>query len=203
MQWALVVDRGGHKGRIIPIRTSPLAIGRDDDCQLRTSNPYVSHRHCELLTEGDKVILRDCNSTNGTFINDQRIDKEAELHEGDRLQIGAMRFVVKQAGNDADHEVPAPRLQAASAPPKSHRRVDEDAIGEMLLEMDEKAEENRAAPGSWRKPKTEESKDPSPPLPPKSRGEEKEFDPPAAKVASKMLKGKGDWLKRKPGDSDS
>ena len=205
MNWALVVDRGGNKGKIIPIRISPLAIGRDDDCQLRTSNPYVSHRHCELLTEGDKVILRDCNSTNGTFINDQRIDKEAELHEGDRLQVGAMRFVVRQAGNDADPEVPTPRHPAASAAPKPNRRADEDAIGEMLLEMDEKAEENRAAPGSWRTPRAEESKDPSSPNPPppESRGEEKEFDPPTAKIASKMLKGKGDWLKRRPGDSDS
>ena len=202
MKWALVVDRGGHKGKTFAIRISPLAIGRDDDCQLRTSNPYVSHHHCELRTEGDKIILRDCNSTNGTFVNDQRIDKEAELHEGDRLQIGAMAFVVRQTEDDADHDL-APSDQAATPPPKSNRRVDEDAIGDMLLEMDERAEHSGPGPGSWRQPSANEPKAPPHPNPPSRRdpGQEKDFDPAAARVASKMLKGKGNWLKRRPGDS--
>jgi pSer/pThr/pTyr-binding forkhead associated (FHA) protein len=199
MNWALVVDRGGHKGTIIPIRISPLVIGRDDDCQLRTSNPYVSHHHCELRTEGDKIILRDCNSTNGTFINDQRIGQQAELHEGDRLQIGAMRFVVRQTGDD--DQMQASENQMAATPPKSNRRVDEDSVGDMLLEMDEETQHSGPAPGSWRRPSAAEFKDPSHASPRPSRDEEKDVDPTAPRVASKMLKGKGDWLKRQPGDS--
>jgi predicted component of type VI protein secretion system len=205
MKWALVVDRGGHKGKVIPIRISPLAIGRDDDCQLRTSNLYVSHRHCELLTQDDKIILRDCNSTNGTFLNDQRIDKDAELHEGDRLKIGPMAFVVHQT-NDADqaHGQPSESLQPIDSAPGPKRAVDEDAVGEMLLEMDEKAQQERAPHGSWRKPSAEEFRN-SPDAPAsrnQDRPREKESEPPTAKVASRMLKGKGDWLKRKSTDDD-
>jgi pSer/pThr/pTyr-binding forkhead associated (FHA) protein len=72
MKWALMVDRGKRKGMMIPIQKSPFLIGRNDECQLRAANPYVSHRHCELLTEDDKIAVRDCKSTNGTFINSRR-----------------------------------------------------------------------------------------------------------------------------------
>jgi predicted component of type VI protein secretion system len=199
MKWALVVDRGGSKGKVIPIRISPLSIGRDDDCQLRTSNPYVSHHHCELLTEDDKIILRDCNSTNGTFLNDRRIDKEAELHEGDRLKIGPMAFVIHQTNDAANHKIADSENATAEAPSKQKRAVDEDAIGEMLLELDEKAHNDQAPPGSWKKPSAEEFRNSPEPAasrqPPQAR--EKEPDPAAAKVASQMLKGQGDLLKRK------
>src|SRR5207244_6431236 len=82
MKWALMVDRGKRKLMMIPIQKSPFLIGRNDECQLRAANPYVSHRHCELLTDDDKIAVRDCNSTNGTFINSQRVEGQVELHEG-------------------------------------------------------------------------------------------------------------------------
>jgi pSer/pThr/pTyr-binding forkhead associated (FHA) protein len=94
MKWALKVDRGKRKGMIIPIQKSPFLIGRNNECQLRADNPYVSHHHCELRFNGEKVIVRDCLSTNGTFINSQKIEGEVELHEGDELKIGSLAFVV-------------------------------------------------------------------------------------------------------------
>lgn len=196
MKWALVVDRGGHNGKVFPIRISPLRIGRDDDCELRTSNLYVSHRHCELLSEGDKIILRDCNSTNGTFINGEKVEQQAELHEGDRLSVGPMSFVVRQTGEE--DEQPASENHTSKAPPKTNRAVDEDAVGEMLLEMDEKEEPNRAPPGSWKRGET----GPSMPRPPSTRShpEEQKRSSRADNVASQMLKGKGDWLKRRSND---
>jgi pSer/pThr/pTyr-binding forkhead associated (FHA) protein len=96
MKWALMVDRGKRKGMMIPIQKSPFLIGRNDECQIRAANPYVSHRHCELLTEDDKIAVRDCKSTNGTFINSQRVEGQVELHEGDYLKVGSMVFLVCQ-----------------------------------------------------------------------------------------------------------
>ena len=94
MKWALMVDRGKRKGMIIPVQKTPFLIGRNDECQLRAANPYVSHRRCELLTEDDKIAVRDCKSTNGTFINSQRVEGQVELHEGDRLKVGSLAFLV-------------------------------------------------------------------------------------------------------------
>jgi pSer/pThr/pTyr-binding forkhead associated (FHA) protein len=96
MKWALMVDRGKRKGMMIPIQKSPFLIGRNDECQIRAANPFVSHRHCELLTEDDKIAVRDCKSTNGTFINSQRVEGQVELHEGDYLKVGSMVFLVCQ-----------------------------------------------------------------------------------------------------------
>ena len=106
MKWTLMVDRGVHKGEIIPIQKSSFLIGRNDECQLRPANPYVSHRHCELLADQDKISLRDCTSTNGTFINSQRVEGQVELHEGDRITIGSLAFVVCQ--KDARAPIPPP-----------------------------------------------------------------------------------------------
>ncbi len=63
MRWTLMVNEGKHKGLIIPVRKSPFLIGRNNECQLRPANPYVSGRHCELLPEGDKFVVRDCSTT--------------------------------------------------------------------------------------------------------------------------------------------
>jgi pSer/pThr/pTyr-binding forkhead associated (FHA) protein len=127
-----MVDGGKRKGMIIPIQKSPFLIGRNDECQLRAANPYVSHRHCELLTEDDKFVVRDCNSTNGTFINSQKVDGQVELHEGDRLNVGSLDFLVC-------HEdlKPIEDDQPERASPKRSRPIDEEAVGDILLKLDE------------------------------------------------------------------
>jgi pSer/pThr/pTyr-binding forkhead associated (FHA) protein len=127
-----MVDQGERKGMIIPIQKSPFLIGRNDECQLRAANPYVSHRHCELLTENDKFVVRDCNSTNGTFINSQRVDGLVELHEGDRLKVASLDFLVC-----LEDLKPIEDDQPERRSPKGSRPVDEEAVGDILLELDE------------------------------------------------------------------
>jgi pSer/pThr/pTyr-binding forkhead associated (FHA) protein len=191
MTWALTVDRGKQKGTIIPIRKSPFVMGRDDDCHLRTANSFVSHRHCELQTDGEKITIRDCNSTNGTFINSEKIDSEVELREGDRLKIGSLTFVVCQEEKvseaaSSDSPISEPH------PPQESRKIDENAIGDMLLDLDE--EDSGPPPGAWKK---DSSPDPNP------ERSSKAPEPVAAKsassapdIASKMLKGKDtSWIK--------
>lgn len=200
MKWALMVDRGKKKGTIIPIRTSPFAMGRNEDCQLRAANPYVSQRHCELRTEGDRIIIHDCRSTNGTFINSQKIDGDVELHEGDRLMIGSLSFLVCQEDRNTNPpESAGDRLESESTPHQSNRKVDEDAIGDMLLDLDE--EESGPPPGSWRNSSSSDSNsnrehDPDKtPIPKKAvlaKGRS------AGDVASRMLKGTDtSWVKPK------
>jgi pSer/pThr/pTyr-binding forkhead associated (FHA) protein len=185
MKWALRVDRGGHKGKVIPIRTSPFIIGRNEDCQLKTSNPYVSQRHCELQDRGDKFLVRDCKSTNGTFVNGQRVEGEVELQPGDRLKISSLAFVVCQI----DHK-PVEQRPEEQVSPKPPRPVDEDAIGEMLLELDEQ-ETGQKPPvaGAWRNKNSFTTAE--------KTGPENEPTQTAADVASELLKGKDTLLKAK------
>jgi pSer/pThr/pTyr-binding forkhead associated (FHA) protein len=130
MEWNLVIGKGEHKGKIIPIRSNPFVIGRDDDCQLRPASHYVSHRHCMLIRRGSSLTLRDCHSTNGTFVNDRRVG-EVELRPGDRLGIGPLAFVVSITG-----PVPTNGVHKKSGFPPKPRIVSEEAIAALLLEMD-------------------------------------------------------------------
>ena len=86
------------KGKTIPVNVSLFIIGRDAKCHLRASSPSISKEHCALLTQGNKVFLQDCNSTNGTFLNGRQIKGEIELRHEDQIKIGTLEFAVHIEG---------------------------------------------------------------------------------------------------------
>jgi len=71
----------------IPINKGVIAIGRQEDNDVLIDNLAVSRHHAQLVQKGDKFILEDLNSFNGTFVNEEKIDV-CELKEGDTIQIG-------------------------------------------------------------------------------------------------------------------
>jgi ABC-type multidrug transport system ATPase subunit/pSer/pThr/pTyr-binding forkhead associated (FHA) protein/ABC-type multidrug transport system permease subunit len=68
-----------------------LTIGRAKECDLVLDSPLVSRHHARLERSGPAHVLIDLGSTNGTYVNSQRIVR-VELHAGDVVQIGAYRF---------------------------------------------------------------------------------------------------------------
>lgn len=68
-----------------------LTIGRDPDCDLTLDSPVVSRRHARLERAGLAHVLIDLGSTNGTYVNSQRINRR-ELSAGDVVQIGPYRL---------------------------------------------------------------------------------------------------------------
>ncbi|HEX8637810.1 MAG TPA: sigma 54-interacting transcriptional regulator [Pyrinomonadaceae bacterium] len=69
-----------------------FSIGRIGDNHLRLHSASVSRRHCSIALRGGEITIKDLGSHNGTFVNDRRID-ESVLKHGDRIGIGASRFV--------------------------------------------------------------------------------------------------------------
>jgi predicted component of type VI protein secretion system len=196
VKWALIVDRGKRKGMIISIEKSPFIIGRNSDCQLRAASSYISDRHCELLTEDGKFVVRDCNSTNGTFINSQRIQGQVELHEGDRLEVGMLAFVVCQGNLKLMKEKPS---EPESRKPS--QLVEDDSLENILLKLDENdAEQPDSGPGNWRNIwAEEESSQPAPVRIQKAENYEPGNKPSnsASDVANMLLNGQGAILKRR------
>lgn len=92
MKLSLVVAQGVHTGKIIPITSTDFVIGRDPQCQLRPASPAVSKQHCGISVRDGKVFVRDCGSTNGTFLNGEQIAAECEANPGDRLRVGPLEF---------------------------------------------------------------------------------------------------------------
>jgi len=86
----IVLTAGKSAGKAIPITLSQFIIGRDPQCNLRPASPMISKRHCALLVKGGKVFIRDFDSTNGTFINNEQIKGERELKHDDVLKAGPL-----------------------------------------------------------------------------------------------------------------
>jgi pSer/pThr/pTyr-binding forkhead associated (FHA) protein len=80
--------------REIPITQTELLIGRGADCELRLGVPDVSRHHCLIRVTDDEALLVDLGSSNGTYLNGERVRSQAVLHSGDLLQVGECQFVV-------------------------------------------------------------------------------------------------------------
>ncbi len=98
MEAKLAVIQGEATKKEITVR-SPTTIGRGHDTGLTIGHPLVSRIHAILDEVGGALVIRDANSANGTFVNDQRIS-QAVLAPGDRLTVGPLTFVVLYRGPD-------------------------------------------------------------------------------------------------------
>ncbi len=56
-----------------PVTDSVLRIGRGDECEIRLADRSVSRQHCMIFLQGQSLMLRDLNSSNGTYVNGNRI----------------------------------------------------------------------------------------------------------------------------------
>src|SRR5262249_52161293 len=133
----VVMTPGKMEGKAIPITLSQFVIGRDPQCHLRPASPVISKRHCALIMKGEQAFVRDFDSTNGTFLNDQPVKGEVELHNADVLKVGPIAFAVNL---DA---APAPVNKPTPAPPtkKPAASEDDESIAAMLLSLQDEGDQ--------------------------------------------------------------
>ena len=82
--------------RRVDIDTFPFRIGRVADLELRIRSASVSREHAELTMSGDRLLVRDLGSSNGTFVNRQRVDGVAPLRMGDVLHVGSVELRLRR-----------------------------------------------------------------------------------------------------------
>lgn len=68
-------------------------IGRSDDNDIKIEDRFVSTHHIELARKNDRIVIRDLGSTNGTFRNGARVQRETPLEDGDRIGVGTTMFI--------------------------------------------------------------------------------------------------------------
>lgn len=78
-------------GREVSLRGG-LTIGRSGANDLRVEDEFVSHMHARVVLRGKFYFISDLGSTNGTFVNDRRVEEDAQLRLRDVLRIGETRL---------------------------------------------------------------------------------------------------------------
>jgi pSer/pThr/pTyr-binding forkhead associated (FHA) protein len=111
---------------------APVAIGRHSSCQLAIRREDVSRRHAEVRYEGGSFVVRDVGSTNGTFVNGQRLNGPHALRPGDRIDLGSNTVTFCEIDNDmgaggANEDTADAKTMIAMPPPTSQ------STGEALM----------------------------------------------------------------------
>lgn len=77
--------------------TGTQVIGRNDSCNFVIRISTISGRHASITVNGETALLQDLGSTNGTFVQDQRINQIAQLRHGQRFRLHALEFEFRAA----------------------------------------------------------------------------------------------------------
>jgi DNA-binding NtrC family response regulator len=96
----LVVVDGPSRGTRVQVEQSVARVGSAPGNHLWLSDPTVSRVHCELRLRTDSIVIKDCDSTNGTFVEGVRL-REGELRPGASVRVGNSVFRIESAGGSA------------------------------------------------------------------------------------------------------
>jgi predicted component of type VI protein secretion system len=88
------------------MKADRIVVGRKPEATIRVPVPSVSRDHCELSKSGGRLLVRDLGSSNGTYVNGQRV-QESELRPGDVLSVGPAVFVTTIDGSPAEVDAKA------------------------------------------------------------------------------------------------
>lgn len=116
--FARLVPMHGAAGGPYDLNRPTTLVGRGKDCAIVIHDPSVSRIHSKLTVEGERVVVEDLRSSNGTWVNDRRIDS-MELRHGDRVRFGTVGFQFLVDGQDAPQAAAEPAWSAAPPPPTS------------------------------------------------------------------------------------
>ena len=97
MDAKLIMFKANGQRKEFPLKPGQMVIGRGEECDLRVPILSVSRKHCEVQTGEEEVKVKDVASSNGTYVNNQRVN-EATLKAGDRLAVGPIVFTLQVNG---------------------------------------------------------------------------------------------------------
>jgi predicted component of type VI protein secretion system len=155
----LVVLSAGFNGRTHELNVDKTTIGRVEDNTFQIADPSVSSHHCEIVLRGSDVVIHDLGSTNGSFINGDKIS-ESVLRPGQTLKLGqielqlvpegapmpAMKPAPAPAAGSPAPSVPAPAGLASAGVPQQ-RKMDSTMVVPRGVNLNELSADGSRAPG--------------------------------------------------------
>lgn len=142
MQRAELKVLGGRQaGKTISIEKQFL-VGREQDCHLRPKSDLVSRHHCVFTLDDYTLRVRDLGSTNGTLVNNERLEGQQVLKSGDRVRIGNLEFEVvlsdtAEAGLAPEQEYQADEDSRILTPENAHQSASETMVDMKIPNTDQ------------------------------------------------------------------
>lgn len=110
--YALRFISGKYQGGEFPLPVNrEIVVGRSSELDMVLVEDMVSRRHAKIIVTDDQIFIQDLGSTNGTFVNGEKI-KRAKLSEGDRILIGTS--IIKLVAADPSSTAASPQKMEAS-----------------------------------------------------------------------------------------
>jgi pSer/pThr/pTyr-binding forkhead associated (FHA) protein len=92
----LVITSGPKSGLEIALGSEPLTIGRSGDSSLQIRDDYTSTHHARLLLWNDEWVIQDLDSTNGTFLDGERVNVPTKVPLHTPVKVGATSFELRR-----------------------------------------------------------------------------------------------------------
>lgn len=140
----LVLLSAGLTGRSHELSVDKTTIGRVEDNTFQIAEASVSSHHCEILLRGGDVVVKDLNSTNGTFINGEKVG-ESILKPGQVLRLGQIEMRLENgAASAASAPASAPAPAPAAPRPPSGKKPESTMIMQRGVSLNELEQGPRA-----------------------------------------------------------
>lgn len=171
MGFQLVISEGKEAGREFEFDQASVVIGRTADCDVILYEAGVSRKHARVTSEGAGIFIEDLGSSNGTLVNNARIDGKHELRDGDLISMGPVIFSFKpidleptapgeeQGEQGGAHtrvvsisELKKSRNKGVAMLPKNASREEVDAMGRRATSMVPALKGPRPSVGGARRP---------------------------------------------------
>jgi len=144
MDVKLVMFKQDGERKEFPVHADRMVIGRTVNCDLRIPLADISRKHAELRVGPDGVLIRDAGSTNGTYVNNKRV-QETALKAGDHLVIGPVVFTVQIDGKPETIRPVKTKLERRAQPVSIDDELDlgsaaaeaETAVSDMVSDLGE------------------------------------------------------------------
>jgi hypothetical protein len=85
---SLVIHADGQKQRRVAVESASIVLGRAPECELALDDTYASQQHARIFAKDGNWYVEDLGSTNGTYVNEQRLATPAMVQSGDRIKLG-------------------------------------------------------------------------------------------------------------------
>ncbi len=140
--WKLIGLDNWLQGQDFEVKGKTV-LGRDKSCDITIPGSHLSRRHAELFVAGDKLLVKDLGSANGTFINGEAVT-EARVRHGDEIRFDQLTFKVESPAAeenvmfDAKETVAQPALKPEENKPSAEKQwvTKPTSVGNQLTDSD-------------------------------------------------------------------